>query len=1415
AGTTVQPNLTSTARDELRDGSGPPAPVDGDPVTYTNTATTEGTGLTPGGQQLSGTDEDTGEASVIIDSGTGPTDIAKEWNEPFVDSQSSQERSTTLSWSVAEGFESVTITDPAEAEDASNPEDTVFQAFDLVAVDPITASSEPFSNGWWLRYDTITALQLYDGDAWVTVTEPLGGWLANGAFVGYQLSGPQQASTIGVRLVLEENTAAREAATQPGDAFDPFAPAPGSGVGASSAPRTFDLTWRIRDIVRIGDAFVTADELYNTADAGVVNNTVRLDAVTSGGQTQTDTDGATIVILDQPPSISVDKSVTPEEVLVPPADSPIDAYPAATFVIAGSNDSTARASYVRLTDPAPCGDSALSECATPNTAAGATSDPFAGVTSWSDFQGSPNPFDRFDIESVTVAASIPAEVDLAASTVWLLRYSGGAFASEAVTADQLNAGAIDLSDVVGLSVAFQGTDPATTGGTITAANGLTITIETRVRATIRSTGADQALDPNDTVDVTNVVFGQSYDPVTAEPDAQAIDSATDTITLSGGTIDVGASKDVDPSELIEPMRDAPVTVTLGADSGTSTLSPITVTLEDQSASPEFWNVFNFTGLGEITAPAGADRVQVDLYGAFDGGAPAWVSGSPSDLAAPSLPVAAASYPDVQGIRVTFSAADGGLFSDTLPAPAWTAAVELTVELRESYRDGSGPVPMEGSIDNTVTTQSNGALASSEEATADATITLSAGTQELAVNKLANNGTHFVSPGAAVPFRLQLQNVGTGYLTLTEVRDLLPPELLYLTDPATEVTTDPAGTVSDNVTITQEGQELIFTWPDGENVMQPGELVEIIVYLELQPVAANVQVTNTLVVTTVEELESCSNIVDGGIVTDDWEQDPATCGTTDYVEPTPGPNLFTVKAVRGELDGAINPSNPEVECRTVTTEQNGTFYRSPCAANSVIGGVDDWLLYVANAGTTNIDELTIFDQLPILGDQRLVDGLPRGSEYSPVLFEGSLGVVAPEGTTITTEVTVSEGACVGTWSTVQTAPVCEQNGETWILVEPGAVIDWDSVTGVRATFDFTTSTAGALVPGQHVEVTASTLNVPATSEYPSGADVSVPADDQFAWNQFGVKYRSAGDTDYRKIAPAVVGVHLLYGPIEISKEVTGPLTQYAADTFTVNVTCTIAGVEIDMGAHDAVELSAANDFTHRIDGIPVGAECEVTEAGELGSYGESSREGLPSTVVVELGATESEVVPQAQLVTLTNVYDATGLSVTKRVDPDGGPGSGTFAFSLTCESILGSPVVLDDDGATSLAFSIAVDETFTVPENQIPIGATCTVTETDAGDALATAFSGPGVTDQGDGVATVSPGTSPVEVVAVNTFEIVPPTTGPTPDPSVEPTPDPSAEPTPDPEIPALGLDVGLGAALAALLLLAGAIALIVRRSRIS
>lgn len=1359
---TVTPNIVFEAQDELRTG-GASTPAPDRPTTYTNTATAAAAGESEGGKPLKDSDESTAPGTIETETappGPGGVDIHKNWTKDFLDAQSGQQADTDLRWRVASGYGRVTITDAAT--DAGTPTNTVFDAFDLKAVKPIAASTEPYSNGWYLRYDTVTAVELYYDGGWHTVDAPGGSWMtATRGFAGYPLTADESARATAVRLVLEEtaaDTAAREAAAQVGAAFDPFAPAPGTGVGSGSTQRLFALTWQLRDVTRSDATPVTADSVLNTADEGVVDNSVGISGQPlAGGTPVTDRDDDTIAILNQPPAVDVTKSATPTtQIFTPPVGTPATGYPTATWSIAGHNASTAKASAVRLTDPATCGQTSLADCE--SAVADAYADPFdtSGDTDYLTSSDAPNPFDRFTATKITIGAGIPAEVDLAQSTVWLLRYDeeSDTYSTTQHTAVDVNGfTAAQLADVIGVSVTYRGVSAVGTG-LITQGDILTITVDSQLRPTLRHDGTDQVLRAGQTVDVSNRVFAQSYDPVLS-PTTRTGDVADAAVVLTGGDVNITPTKSISPTLLAEPAKDSPVTVTLGANQGSnprSTLSPNKVVIEDQADSADFWNTFDFVSLGAVTLPAGADRVQVDLH---DG--TSWhLGGAGATAVLPDLPAA-----QVEGIRFTFTRADGGLFSSTLPAANWTASAAFTVHVRDTYRDSDDEVAFDHAVTNTQTSQSTRTDGNdSAKKDADARITLSPGTHEIAVNKLSNNGNRLVSVGVPVPFDLTFQNTGTGYLTVSELTDALPAELQYLDTPAPVFTKAADGLLSDDVSVAlnEAGSAITFTWPEGGDRMKPGEIFTIRVYLELQPgLSQGERAINTMTVGTEESLTSCRNTVQGWSTTSDWQNDPTTCGTTDYVGVVSGSNLYTVKGVAGSLPGAYKPGSPDAVCLQNLVVGGTAYFRSPCVANSQADGEDDWVLHNVNAGTVPVAEMTIFDQLPNPHDTLLISGTSRGSQLRPELVADSLKVVAPAGTTQTVQVTTSANVCVGTWTGLTTSPVCEQSGEVWEAVD--ADTDWSAVTGIRVRLDFRTTAAGALNPGQAADVTFSTVNRLESAEVPDGASSTVPAADELVWNQYGVKYQFTTESTFRKIAPSAVASHLRFGSIQVEKVVTGPAAGYAPTSFLADVTCTAGDIPLDLGAQAVLTLDEEGGYTARVDGIPLSAEgttCAVTEQGEVGEFGETSREGSPRTLEVSQAAPQEDPgapVPAAQIATLTNDYQFTGLSITKQVDTEATEGEfGPFTFTLSCTSATGMPVTFDDEGETELSFTLEAGETWTAPADRIPVGAECALSETDEFFADEIVITGSNVVDNGDGTATITPGIDPAEIEVTNGYD---------------------------------------------------------------
>lgn len=1290
ASTTVAPNIGFVARATLRDGSGPTDTTHdasaGTP--YTDNANVVGTGTTPSGNTLTGDDKADAPATVWIPK-SGPcssscVDIAKAWaadssntangsqagGGASVDAQSQETRITHLNWSTTTGLKEVQITDPNAPSDVSK---TVFDAFNLVSIPAISSRSTPYTNGWYLKYDTISKIELYIDGNWTEVTAPTGGWqTSSGSFVGYTLTSAQQGDltgadgATGVRITLVPNDAARQAALD--DGTDIYAPAVGSGVAsASQGGRQFDLQWQLRNQTRSTGAWVTSSAALNNGD-GSVDNKVGITGTTSDNKTVADTADATISVLDQPAGVAVQKAVTPNNgtttnqstPLVVPAPGSGGGLPTATYTITANNTSTTSAQYVKVVDPSPCDDTSLANCQTENSAAGAQLNPFSNISgSDIDTTGLPNPFNRLDVTGVTVGASIPSQVDLTQSTAWLLKYDASASAeTNRYTVDSMSASALnglsatDLENVVGIAVTFQGSNPAQ-GGTITSNNKLTITIATRVRSTLRDTGTSQ--DITKPTQAVNRTFAQSYDAVTQDVAKPTGDMSDATVNLTSGSLDVNPTKTISGGTITEPNRHDPRTVTLSANQGTSTTYANKVVLSDASTynagNTTFWNDFEFTGLKSatpITFPNGANQVQIDAYGDFGDGA-GWTDGSPQAVQstgdAYTLPISSDDYSKVTGLRFTFTRADGKEFSTT--TPNWSANAAFTVQLRDSVPASTADTVFGGSATDTMTAQSFGVNSQSNELPSSADIAWNSGSHELQLNKLANNGSRSVAFDKIVPWDITVKNSGTGTLNVSSVVDTFPSTLKFVgtdadgTEPGWTFSPDntSGSTLTSTPSLVPSEGKLTFTWPDG-NTMQPGETAHIRVWFLLAAGTTDPSYCvgsanpagscNEVTVNTVQSLDKYgdTNTTDGsaGVVSNS----PTSVSTSDYVTPTPTTNLSVYKGVIGSLNGATSSA-----CVPSLTVDGADYYRPPCVANSTMGGVDRWALSVVNTSTQSVKSAVLFDQLPIVGDSLLVSGNDRGTQYRPQMLDDLKVVGAPAGTVQTVEVTMASsselasgdagdnGVCAnGSWQTLPAGEPCVSNGETWVPASSLGADGWAKVTGLRISLDFTQTALGGLPSGGALGVTYSSQNVPTTSDV-AGAATDIPVTDTQAWNQFGLKWQWA-DGSYRTLAPNKVGVHLRTGSIAVEKTANGDAAgTYAPAEVTANVTCTAYNgqtLTFDGGLlSKTVKLEKQDDGSYApvvISGIPLGpdgspTQCSVVEDGDLGHFGETARSSSPA------------------------------------------------------------------------------------------------------------------------------------------------------------------------------------------------------------
>ncbi|GAA1673156.1 hypothetical protein GCM10009830_19300 [Glycomyces endophyticus] len=1283
-GTSVSPNFQAGLRDQLRDGSGPAAGSD-DPVTDCASSSASTADVSADSDPACATVD-----LVPVTPGEGDL-IDKTFLEPTpgagktITARSGDEIDAELHWSTGgySGLDEVVLADVADPETTAVG-DSFFNAFDLVAIDAISAADDP-----WLTYDAVDRVELWNGTAWVrAANDPCPG-ACDGTFPGYTLTADEQASTTSVRLVyVESPTRADRIGT------DPTLPQVGDGVSRSSGnDRTVRLTFRIRDEVRDPQTDpdpVLGSREYNVAGSpGLVHDTARATGSTGGTQVVTDTGADDVLIIDVPLNVGVTKDWTGGPLGIPPTGTDPADYPSGRVSITAVNRTAAMVDELTITDPL-----------------------------------NHDPFDVFDLKQI-VGITIP---DGATSSTVTLALADGTTATYTVD-EALALGEGDLADVVGITVAHD--------GRIAAGATAGLVMDLRLRATHRDGGA--AVTSADSP-VANDVRAKVADLGGTDEDAPTAD-ANASIRLTDIDLTVTAGKSFDPAAIVEPSN-GPVTMSITGQPGGTTRTNLMTLTDDE---PLLWNQYDFSGFGAFAFTAPIDRVQVDAFtgGTFTdtgsgvavtGGS--WTAGEPGTALALPDGVAAA---DVQGLRFTFTRADGAIWEN--PAtPLQAVPVELL--RRDELRTG-GPVltdltgndPAPGETDAGVATNNLDVLAQgavevngqpvTATDTAQATVLYRHAVNAVEVVKLADGAVDggLKAPSATIPYTLQITNTGDRAIVDPVVTDVMPTDATgaqLVWDPAVHpggdgayayaldgaapeppsgpaLPTDPAEVTTD---VTGDVEQIVFTFPAG-SVLEVGQTYTITVQLTVRPgVASGTVVANTVGVTGDRPWDECEDTLD-----------PATgqCRASASITVSSAASMRSVKTVRAEDDELGNRTSDGSDPAGCAPDAAG-FYKEPCIPILKPGGDHWWRFEGTNTGNLSLNHVVGFDELPQPGDTGAINQNQRGSQWRP-LFEGTarLTTAVPPGTVLLLSWTDEIVRCGRTVN-------CPDQSWTPFPQHGGPAFTdeiLDSIVALRYE---------AFFPEGNLFDPLETIGFEFRMTAPADSPAEGP--DTIAWNSASVGGQAvSGPAEATVDLPLTegerVGVALATGHLSIRKEVAGDGAAYAPDTFILNLKCrsaigTRVEADVDLG-DDAVQTVTAGE-TVTVTDLPYGAECTVTE---------DDANGASSFTATTVTVTREDEDPLT--IVAVNTYDLAALAVEKRVDSaavdqDGNPiYYGPFTVQVDC-TFLGQPVYADGYGPDD-PMTAELSDGERVEFTGLPAGAECTVTETDdkgAADVTVTA-----------------------------------------------------------------------------------------------
>ena len=211
-------------------------------------------------------------------------------------------------------------------------------------------------------------------------------------------------------------------------------------------------------------------------------------------------------------------------------------------------------------------------------------------------------------------------------------------------------------------------------------------------------------------------------------------------------------------------------------------------------------------------------------------------------------------------------------------------------------------------------------------------------------------------------------------------------------------------------------------------------------------------------------------------------------------------------------------------------------------------------------------------------------------------------------------------------------------------------------------------------------------------------------------------------------------------IKITKVLTGAAATWARGPFDVEVDCLVGGYELPTYE---VTLTPTDRVAY-VNPVPVGAVCEVVEV-DNGS--------APGTAPIVAGTVTVPAADQPAVeISVVNNFPGAVLVVEKHAV--GAPAGRTFDFRVACTFTPdnGAAFAVDlsgstTDDATAISFELAAGAQRSL---SVPLGAVCSVTETDDGGATSTTYL---VSNGDDRAAVVVDG--PTTVKVTNTFAVLP------------------------------------------------------------
>lgn len=729
------------------------------------------------------------------------------------------------------------------------------------------------------------------------------------------------------------------------------------------------------------------------------------------------------------------------------------------------------------------------------------------------------------------------------------------------------------------------------------------------------------------------------------------------------------SKNVVPSTIPKPTPGLPpqtgeVKIRISNSGNTHLKFLQVVDRDDDGASSDFFDNFDFVGFNGVSFPPGANRVQVDVC-TTGCASDTWVNGTVTGSSTPPLPGGVAPA-DVQGVRVTFTSSSGANSGFNLTPgenfpnadPCRQASICFDVTPRETSR--SGGVPVDGTYVNTIQASGESYVGEFQIPPTEAPAEVVNGRPGIDVNK-AVAGPALIAPGQTALFELRVENTGTAALDDLIVSDPIPAGLKFndagaggqpyqIVEFDVPSGTSPPGPVDFTAATDANGRVTLLTW-EFPGRFEVGSVLRILIGMNLEGgQTAGQPIENTMGA--------------GSTSTDDFDCTDVPPDSEETGPPWPAGKTCTepaeITAAAGTAFGARKwvAGNPglgfwdsgksafvaidDPDCPTLVDGGN-TYTRFPCVALVNPGQNYKYLTKVTNDGTYEGLEVRVLDMLPRLNDTGVLDPASRGTDWSErPRLASEPQVQASGGTiTVTNSFTTDTGAAVCK-TELNKPPVACPSGK------------WTSPFDSDAT-GFQTFVA---FDGGDPFPPAGTVTVRWEMSTPVDLDLTAAGYPPIAWNSFAhnEEYSEPGfGTEWLLPSePLEVGVGMLFGGLQVDKRVVVPegATQ-TEDSFELAYECTVTpdgATSATIVAQGTATFSESTPFT--LLDQPSASTCKLWETDSGGATSDHPQSS-PIEVAITPGSSAGEVTIREEI---TNTYPTPPTPATT-VPPDPNAGGG--------------------------------------------------------------------------------------------------------------------------------------------------------------